>query len=53
MKTNVKERPSKQERKTPLNEDIYRNYTNCVHDSDFNPNTYPVTPKDKPKKNNK
>lgn len=50
MKIDVKERPSKQEKRTPLNEERHHNYSIPARDSDFNPNTYPVPSKDKPKK---
>ena len=50
MRINVKEKSSKQEKRTPLNEHQIRHYSTPVRDSNFNPNTYPVPSKDKPKK---
>lgn len=50
MRINVKEKPTKQEKRTPLHEHQINNYRTPVRDSNFNPKTYPVPSKDKPKK---
>lgn len=50
MRINVKEKPSEQEKRTPFNENRISNYKTPVRDSNFNPRTYPVPTKDKPKK---